>query len=59
MKEALQGLIMEMHDKANILEGSKHILEELNATPSRITYLQVKDDDKYSDFEEQSLESMI
>lgn len=54
MKEALQGLIMKMkmHDEANILEGSKHTLEELNATPSIIIYFQIKDGVKCSDFEE-------
>ena len=52
MKEALQCLIMEMHDKEAVLDVSK-------ATSRTINYLYVQDDGQVLGLEEQSLESMI
>ncbi|XP_010266741.1 PREDICTED: uncharacterized protein LOC104604176 [Nelumbo nucifera] len=58
MKEALQGLIMEVHDKETVLEYSKTVLEVSKASPRIITYLYLQDDVQDLDLEEQSLESM-
>ena len=41
MREALQGLIMEMHDKEAVIEESK-----MNS-PRTVTYLYVQDQDPY------------
>lgn len=54
MKKALQDLIMEMHRKGEVIEGSKKIMQEVNITPNIITYLQVKDDGRC---EQQDLKS--
>ena len=52
MKEALQGLIMEMLEKEAILKGYK-------ALPRLITYLKVQDDGPNLIHEEQDLESKM
>jgi len=44
MKEALQGLIMEMYDKEALLEDSKAVLEDSKYAPRTITYLYVQSD---------------
>ena len=52
MKEALQGLIMEVLEKEAVLKDS-------NAIPSLITYLKVQDDGPDLKHEEQGLESKM
>ena len=42
MKETLQGLIMEVHDKEVIIEGSKAVLEVFKTSPKIFTYLYVQ-----------------
>ena len=52
MKEALQGLIMEVLERESVLKG-------FNALPRLITYLKVEDDGPGLIYEEQGLESKM
>ena len=59
IKEALQGLIMEMHDNKVVLQDSKVISEVYKTTPRIITYLYVQDEGQGLELEEQTLEFVI
>ena len=59
IKEALQGLIMEMHENKVVLQDSNIILKVCKTTPRIITYLYVQDEGQGLKLKEQSLEFMI